>query len=292
MGGVSKFFWRRSTGGQAVSAAGIPSRAKFFSQSRHWVDGVFAAALAVAAPPRCAACRREMPVARLAGLLPRLCTACRDAVVFPVAQRCQRCGAPVGPFLVTDHGCALCRRDRFHFESVIPLGVYDGRLREMCLAAKNPGHEELAAALGETLCAEEGLDLLSARPDLIVPIPHHWTESFLRAPKTPETLATVVSRRLRVRLATSILAKVRRTPKQSGLPSGKRRVNLRSAFLVPRRFSAQVAGRRILLVDDVLTTGATADEAARALLDAGATAVRVAVVARGIGPKASAGRAG
>jgi predicted amidophosphoribosyltransferase len=269
---------------------GNASRANLIGRSRRFIDGLLAAAFAVAAPSRCAACRRELPIAGLSGLLPRLCQPCRDAAVGPASDRCRRCAAPIGPFLDTTRGCFLCRRDRFHFETVIRLGVYEAELREMCLAAKRPGGEELAAALGETLWTEEGMALLAARADLVVPIPHHWSESFLGAPKVPETLASVLSSRLRVRLATSILAKVRRTSKQTGLPSGRRRVNLHSAFRVPRRCAAQIAGRRILLVDDVLTTGATADEAARALRDADAESIRVAVVARGVGVKPLAGR--
>ncbi|HEV8003226.1 MAG TPA: phosphoribosyltransferase family protein [Planctomycetaceae bacterium] len=269
-----------------------PSRANLLKRSRRFIDGLLAAAIAVVAPSRCAGCRRELPIRGLSELLPRLCTGCRDAAIGPASDRCRRCAAPVGPFLDTQQGCFLCRRDRFHFESVIRLGVYENELRVMCLAAKRPGGEELAAALAETLWTEEGLTLLSAQPDLIVPVPHHWRESLLSAPKVPETLASVLSSRLRVRWSTSILAKVRRTSKQSGLPSGRRRVNLRKAFRVPPRFAAHVAGRRILLVDDVLTTGATADEAARALLDAGAASVRVAVIARSIGLRPLAGRPG
>src|ERR1700733_3658602 len=269
-----------------------PSRANFFGRGRRLIDGLLAAAFAVAAPSRCAGCRRELPLRGLYDLLPRLCRECREAAIGPVGERCRRCAAPVGPFLGNRPDCSLCRRDRFHFESVIRLGVYEGRLREMCLAAKRPGCEELAAALAETLFVEEGLDLLAAQAEAIVPVPHHWSEAFLGPPKTPETLASVLSRRLRGRMATSILAKSRRTLKQSSLPSTRRRVNLRTAFRVPGRFASQVAGRRILLVDDVLTPGATADEAARALLDAGAASVRVAVIARCVGLKPLAGRAG
>jgi predicted amidophosphoribosyltransferase len=272
--------------------AANPSRANFFGRSRRLFDGLLAAAFAVAAPSRCAACRRELPLHGLYDLLPRLCRECREAAIGPASERCRRCAAPVGPFLGNRPDCSLCRRDRFHFESVIRLGVYEGRLREMCLAAKRPGCEELAAALAETLFVEEGLALLAAQAEAIVPVPHHWSEAFLGPPKTPETLTSVLSRRLRVRMATSILAKSRRTLKQSSLPSSRRRVNLRTAFRVPGRFASQVAGRRILLVDDVLTTGATADEAARALLDAGAATVRVAVIARCVGLKPIAGRAG
>ncbi|HXY33625.1 MAG TPA: phosphoribosyltransferase family protein [Planctomycetaceae bacterium] len=269
-----------------------PSRAKLFGRSRRFVDRLLAAVLAVVAPARCAACRRELPFANLAELLPRLCTGCRDAAIGPPTDRCRRCAAPVGPFLDTAAGCFLCRRDRFRFESVIGLGVYENQLREMCLKAKGPGGEELAAALGESLWSEEGLALLGAQPDLVIAIPHHWSEALLGAPRMPETLASVLSSRLRARLATSILAKVRRTSKQSGLPSGRRRVNLRNAFHVPARFAPHVAGRRILLVDDVLTTGATADEAARALREAGAASIRVAVIARSVGHRPVAGRAG
>jgi len=278
--------------GQGGASVANASRAKLFGRSRRFVDGLLAAAIAVVAPSRCAACRRELPFRGLYELLPRLCPGCRDAAIGPAGDQCRRCAAPVGPFLDTQNGCFLCRRDRFHFESVIRLGIYENELREMCLVAKRPGGEELAAALGETLWAEQGLALLAAQAELVVSIPHHWSESLLSAPKVPETLASVLSGRLRVRLATPILAKVRRTPKQSSLPSTQRRVNLRSAFRVPRRFAAHVAGRRILLVDDVLTTGATADAAARALLDGNAASVRVAVIARGVGLKPAAGRAG
>jgi predicted amidophosphoribosyltransferase len=172
----------------------------------------------------------------------------------------------------------------------VRLGVYENELREMCLIAKKPGGEELAAALAETLWAEEGLALLGTQSELVVPIPHHWSESLLSAPKVPETVASLLASRLKARLAAPVLTKARRTLKQSGLPSGRRRTNLRKAFRVPRRLAAHVAGRRILLVDDVMTTGATADEAARALLEANAACVRLAVIARGVGLRPIAGR--
>ena len=98
------------------------SRANLFVRSRRFVDGLLAAAIAVVAPSRCAACRRELPFRGLYELLPRLCTGCRDAAIGPAGDQCRRCAAPVGPFLDTQKGCFLCRRDRFHFESVIRLG--------------------------------------------------------------------------------------------------------------------------------------------------------------------------
>ena len=207
-----------------------------------------------------AACRRELPSRGL--------TTCCPASVASVAKRrsvpranLSALAAPVGPFLGNRPDCSLCRRDRFHFESVIRLGVYEGRLREMCLAAKRPGCEELAAATRRNPVCRRRTGPLGGPGGGDCSVPHHWSEAFLGPPKTPETLASVLSRRLRVRMATSILAKSRRTLKQASLPSTRRRVNLRTAFRVPGRFASQVAGRRILLVDDVLTTGATADKA-------------------------------
>jgi ComF family protein len=244
------------------------------------------AAIGLVAPPRCAACGREdEPWGGLQSVMPHLCRPCQDAAAPVEVGRCWRCGGPVGPFVDTGRGCIRCRRDRFHFETVIRLGIYRSALRQMCLSAKRPRSEELAAALADLLWQREEPALRGSRTDLVIPVPHHWRESVRTSPHAPETLAAVLSRRLRVDLATHILAKTRSTDKQSKLPPSRRRTNLKGAFHVPRRFHSDLHRRRILLVDDVLTTGATADEAARALLAASASSVAVTVIARGLGKK-------
>jgi predicted amidophosphoribosyltransferase len=159
----------------------------------------------------------------------------------------------------------------------------------MCLAAKRPRSEEMVAALADLLWQREEEALRAARADLVIPVPHHWRENMAASPHAPETLAAVLSRRLRVDLATHILAKARRTDKQSELPSSRRRTNLKGAFHVPRRFHSDLDRRRILLVDDVLTTGTTADEATKALLAGSASSVAVTVIARALGRKTVAG---
>jgi len=162
----------------------------------------------------------------------------------------------------------------------------------MCLSTKRPRSEELAAALAGFLWQREEPALCGVRADLVIPVPRHWSENVRATPPAPQTLAAVLSRRLRVDLATHILAKTRWTDKQSELPPSRRRTNLKGAFHVPRRFHSDVDKRRILLVDDVLTTGATADEAARALLAASASSVAVTVIARGLGKKRGSGAPG
>ena len=272
----------------------IAARRRDWMQHCHdKMDGLLGAAIGLVAPPRCAACGREgRPWGGLNSVLPHLCRPCQEAAVPPEENRCSRCGGPVGPFIDTAKGCIHCRRDRFHFETVIRLGVYESALRRMCLAAKQPRAEELAAALADLLWQRESQALRARGPISSYPFPITGETSCERPPHAPETLAAVLAHRLRVELGTHILAKIRWTTRQVKLPPSRRRTNLKGAFHVPRRFHSDVDDRRILLVDDVLTTGATADEAARALLAAGASSVAVTVIARGLGKKPVLGRPG
>jgi ComF family protein len=245
--------------------------------------------LNLASPACCPACGRELiAVASLDS--PHLCTNCHKAATAPDAGQCPQCGAPIGPFVDAAQGCVRCRTERFHFETVICLGAYQSKLGEMCVAAKGQGAEELAAALADLLWHERQAALLGARANLVVPVPHHWTENFRSVPHVPRTLGAVLAARLRLPFRAHILSKVRRTPRQTSLSPSRRRVNLKGAFRVSRRLCPQLEGRRVLLIDDVLTTGATADAAARALIAAKAASVIVAVIARGLGRRPTTSR--
>ncbi len=271
----------------------VTRRGNWMRRCQETLDRWMGAAIGLVAPPRCAACGREDgPWGGIKSVMPHLCGPCQDAAAPAEGNRCRRCASPVGPFIDTRQGCMHCCRDRFHFETVIRLGIYRSTLRQICLAAKRPRSEEIVAALAEFLWKREEPALREFRAYLVIPVPHHWRENLRTTPHAPETLAVVLSRRLRVDLATHILAKTRRTDKQAKLPPSRRRTNLKGAFHVPRRFHSDVDQRRILLVDDVLTTGATADEAARALLAANASSVAVTVIARGLGKKSVPGRSG
>ncbi len=276
-------------GGRSRPHLRNPSYPQWLTPVSQTLDRLLAGTIALVFPPRCVACGREEFADRArTAIRPRLCALCRDAVAPADGNRCRRCAAPVGPYVETTSGCMHCARDRFQFQSVVRLGVYKSLLRQLCRRAKQAGGLEHAAALSELLWEREAEALRGARPDVVVPVPHHWVENWQPTPHASETIATVLARHLRAELGTHILAKVRRTPKQSGLPPSRRRLNLRGAFHVPRRARSRVADRRILLVDDILTTGATANEAARALVNAGAASVVVAVVARGLGAKPGA----
>lgn len=230
----------------------------------------------------CPRCRIEQAAAASAERIwPRLCDGCASDVAPPVEFTCFRCGAPVGPHLDTAGGCVHCRDDRFAFERAVALGVYDDALRLACLSIKQRDAEPLAAALGHLLWQRLGDELTALKADVVIAVPHHWIVRLSRGHNPAATIASVLAARLRRPFLRPGLKKIRHTPSQTALTPTERRANLRGAFRVGRR--KPLAGRRVLLVDDVLTTGTTAHRAARALLDGGAAAVVVAVIARGIG---------
>ncbi|WP_232101483.1 ComF family protein [Gimesia panareensis] len=118
-------------------------------------------------------------------------------------------------------------------------------------------------------------------PDLIIPVPLHWTSRLYRSHNPAGLIGEALSSRLQAKYDVNILAKRKRTPAQTSLTPSERRTNLRDAFRVRR--SRRIQDLRILLVDDVMTTGSTANAATRALLEAGAREINVAVIARAPG---------
>ncbi|MCA9075434.1 MAG: ComF family protein [Planctomycetaceae bacterium] len=211
----------------------------------------------------------------------RLCADCFELLSCSVEQACQRCGAAVGPYLDTSEGCRHCRKDTFAFERVFALGTYEGPLRECCVRGKQPFQESLTAGLTELLIDAHQDEWPELNIDAVALVPHHWTERMVRRHLPTETMSRVIARRLMVPEAVHILAKSRRTPAQSSLSPSRRRKNLRNAFRIAG--GARLDGLTILLTDDILTTGTTADHVARVLKEAGAKRVFVAVLARGIG---------
>src|ERR1700685_2577050 len=162
------------------------------------LDGWMGALVGLVAPSRCAACGRQGPAwGGIKSVLPRLCEECEAAALPPEGNRCGRCGAPVGPFIDATEDCIHCRADRFHFETVIRLGIYESELGRMCRCAKRPRREELAAALANLLWKHESQALRAARTELVIPVPHRWQETLSTSPPAPETLAAVLARRLR-----------------------------------------------------------------------------------------------
>ncbi len=233
------------------------------------LDGIY--------PPMCVFCQQDD--SQIDGST-RLCLPCREKLAPLRLHVCQRCDAPVGPHLDTSFGCIHCRTDRFAFDRVLSLGPYEDELRTVCQRLKKHHEAALTTCMGVLLSQRIAAE--STVPfDFVLPVPHHWSLRMGRRAAAAELLADVVSQQLSFSCERFLLTKIRRTARQSTLLPTKRRNNLRSAFRLRDR--RRVAEKRILLIDDVLTTGTTANRIARLLRDAGAQSIIVAVLARGLG---------
>jgi len=146
---------------------------------------------------------------------------------------------------------------------------------------KRPADRPLAVVLGEHLAARVAAEFSTAEIDVVMPVPMHWSRRVWRGANSPEVLAAAIAERLGVPTTSQLLVRRRRTIPQATLSPGRRRANVRGAFAVhPHK---DLIGARVLLVDDILTTGATLNEAAKTLRKAGSSEVSVAVLARAEG---------
>jgi ComF family protein len=187
---------------------------------------------------------------------------------------CVQCRAPfLSRFPLDDLGrCALCRRGARGFDAAYSFGFYENELRKLIHLFKYGRVQTLSAPLGRLLA----LALPREQSfDLIVPMPLHWRKRWQRGFNQAELLAREIGRRTHTPVRNA-LRRVRNTESQAGLTSAKRRKNVSGAFQ-PR---GTLAGRRVLLIDDVMTTGATAASCSRALKRASASHVTLLTLAR------------
>jgi len=228
------------------------------------------AALDLLFPPFCPVCRAALGVGRR----DPLCGACWVGIERIAPPWCRRCGAP----LSIEGLCGECRTGRRPFAYARAAARYGPIAREALHAFKFGGHRALAAPLGDLL-AELGMAVLpGAAPDVLVPVPLHPSRLRERGYNQALLLAARLGRAWGVTVAAGTLGRSVATASQTDLDAAARRKNVRGAFAVLR--PETVAGRHVLLVDDILTTGATVGECARCLMAAGAAAVGVLTVAR------------
>ncbi|MDP6637172.1 MAG: ComF family protein [Phycisphaerae bacterium] len=236
-------------------------------------------------PRTCAACENpDVPVGRL-------CESCSVRMLSLVSlSYCPRCGTTIGPHIpVSEDGCSGCPATLPRFARVFRLGPYSHPLRsvirELKYHRRDTMRQRLGQMLGQLVAAE--IDDDQTAPQLIMPTPMHWRRRLVRGWDHARALAGAIARELRLPVGNE-LVRLRNTPQQARLPRSRRIENVRGAFAV--RKGDGLVGASILLVDDVTTTGATANEAARTLLQAGAARVTLAVVAKSEPPTAYARR--
>lgn len=238
------------------------------------------------------AAARRLSVRGLDALLPPVCPITGDPVEAPgrlsaagwAALRfvddpaCARCGVP----FAVDHGagaeCGACLAAPPAFDRARAAVVYDEASHRLVIAFKHSDRTELAPMFGAWL-ARAARDLAQSEA-VLAPVPLHWRRLAGRRYNQAALLADAAARALGLRCDSFLLARTRPTPPQKQLSATERRRNVASAFAVRPQAQASVRGGHFILVDDVLTTGATLSSCARALKRAGATRVEALVLAR------------
>lgn len=207
-----------------------------------------------------------------------LCAACWPGFRFIAAPHCARCGVPFAEDIGKDAQCGACLGRPPRYRRARAALVYDAAGRRLVLPFKHGDRTDMARACGRWM-ARAGDELL-AEADLIAPVPLHWRRLLTRRYNQAQLLARAVARESRARSAPDLLVRGRWTGSQGKLKAEERRRNVRRAFALNPRWSNAVRGRTVVLVDDVLTTGATVDACALVLQQAGAHHVDVLTLAR------------
>ena len=241
------------------------------AEARGWRPWI-TAALDHVFPPLCPVCESLLG----AGRRDPLCGVCWEGLERITPPWCRCCGVPLG----IEGLCGACRDRRPRFAYARAALRYGDLAREAIHAFKFGGRRTLADPLGDLL-AGLGLSALpGAAPDVLVPVPLHPRRARERGYNQALLLARRLERAWGVPVAADALRRAVVTQPQADLDAAARRRNVRNAFVVHR--PELVAGRHVVLVDDVLTTGATAGECAKSLARAGAATVGVLTVARAL----------
>lgn len=221
-------------------------------------------------PPACHFCGEQLATPRASD---NLCPDCRASI--PILEACCRCCArPFSSFTPTRHLCEPCLRTPPAFTRVYTIGRHSGVLQENIHRLKYHSQLILAGTFARLLCNRLNDD--AYRPDLVIPVPLHPKRLRQRGYNQALELARPLARQLDATLEKGALIRQQQTPPQQGLSLTERTANLKNAFACTAPLSAQ----RILLVDDVMTSGTTVKECARVLAESGVCELRVAVIGR------------
>lgn len=228
------------------------------------IDGVL--------PPRCLAC------GEIVGQADSLCGRCWGGLTFFAPPWCAVCGAPFAHPMGEDALCAACAREHRSWDRARAVLRYDKNSRHLVLGLKHGDRTHAAGTFGSWM-QRAGTEVL-AGADLLVPVPLHWTRLFQRRYNQAALLALAIRSAGGPDVAADWLVRRRKTPSQGHLGPAARQRNVRGAFTI--RAGRSFAGKRVVIIDDVMTTGATVEECARVLKRAGASFVGVLTLARAL----------
>jgi len=256
------------------TANGLASRARWFARP---LASLAQGAWSSVWPERCMVCSADLS----RGTESSLCPECQ-ATVRPIEQpACAICGAQLASHAAPAGGvCGHCRLRRPPFDMARAYGAYAGALGFMVRKFKYNGRRDLLPALRSLILAADELFLDEVEADVAIPIPLHPARLRERGYNQAADLARAVAGQRGIRLDLDSLTRAKNTAPQFGLTIAQRRDNVKGAFKVTR--PGRIEDRAVILIDDVITTGATAGEAAKTLKKHKASAVIVLSVARAI----------
>jgi len=223
-------------------------------------------------PPLCFGCRGAVETQG------GLCSTCWSRLKFITRPHCEACGYPFPHEMPKGMLCAACHQKKPEYDKALAALAYDPSSRPLVLSFKHGERTEGLKTMARWM-KTAGEELLSDT-GLIVPVPLHPRRLWRRRYNQSALLALALGAEAGKAVDVLALARKKNTPSQGGLNRHQRRRNVRAAFQVPKNKGGQVKGKNILLVDDVMTTGATVENCARALKKAGAGKIYVLTLAR------------
>jgi len=257
--------------GDAAGEIPAPVSTARLASAADKVRALLRAALDIALPRLCAVCREPVEGEGL-------CASCWSKRSFITRPYCERLGIPFvydpGPGILSMEAIA----DPPAYNRARAAVRFDEISRVLVHALKYGDRLDLAPMMGRWI-SRAGREVL-AEADALVPVPLHWRRLWTRRFNQSAMLAAAVSAASGVPMVTDALKRVKATVQQVGLSRSERAANVQGAFRVPEQGEAAVVGRRLIVLDDVLTSGVTVEGCARALLRAGASNVDVLVFAR------------
>lgn len=220
-------------------------------------------------PPKCIICNkinnREV-----------ICENCWNEIPW-IERECNICGIPIEE---NDKICTDCAVKTHFFDKAVSVFVYNELSSKIMLMFKNADETSLASALVQWMYDKATTDIEQA--DVIVPVPIHFSKRLKRLYNQSELLAQKISEISGIKYEPRVLEKIKKTHTQEGLSAKKRNKNVIGSFGVSEKYKNTIKNKKVLLIDDVMTTGATVDECSRILKNNGAEKVVVLTAARAI----------
>lgn len=216
------------------------------------------------------------PICHTRGSENGLCPKCFSELEFIGTQKCSVCGQPLDAIVPGMAVCGKCMKEPPHFRQAEAVFKYNDTIKSLILPFKHTDHIELTELFVKWMGTNSGS--LIERNDILIPVPLHWRRLLKRKYNQSALLAQRLSKRYKKEYAPLVLMRKKATKSQGHLSPKQRKKNVTGVFMV--KHPELIQGKSVLLIDDVFTTGATANECAKVLLKAGAKSVDVLTIAR------------